>query len=180
MGTLANILSKMYSASKSAGNAVTVEFKNLEKLESSKKTILTSVGLAMIPLIKSELQVSWARSGLKSKTGLLKSMAIDGAFIIVSPRGFKVQFASNVKSPSGTPVYEYGAALNYGALHGPGGEKLKRTLKRAAKNGHTQAGYKFVSAKEFYKFEPDQVRRLQLAYVALWQEKTDKIMGKAS
>ena len=79
---------------------------------------------ALTPAIRAMVRGSYAGSGLKNHTGTL-AKAVAGAIVTVGRKKIYVRLAPEIESKSGSSVYTYGGALQYGAVRQP---KIKRRV----------------------------------------------------
>jgi hypothetical protein len=156
------------------------QYKTIDQITKQTKQIHFFVAQKLTGKIRRLLNANWGQSGLVSRSGKLKSAAIDGAMIEVTAGGIKITFGASL----GKQIYVQGASLNYGSVRGGHGvnARTKARIKKASLKSNAEGGslgaVKVEAPHPFFYLSPEQVSELQDEYVKLWQQELNRRLGK--
>jgi hypothetical protein len=168
------------------GTAVMDALRRVIRITENWSAIAKAVEPKMIPIIRSELAVSYGNSGLGVKSGRLYKALVTLATIKVNEQGITAYIAKDQNAENDRVYHQFGSIVN-GAVYGVGtGRKRSSSLvksrtkiKSAERGGKVVGGGVTVKAPwrggSPFDFSSDQAERLAKIYVQLVNAEIEKI-----
>jgi len=158
-------------AEKARANFAAASARAMSKMQSATGAvpaeIAAAAGRQLIPFVRRELAISYARSGLKRRTGDLYRRAVTQSIIEVKGDSVSIAFSSGADPDT----YAKANALQYGGVRGTRGARLSKGLKKKlmfSLSGGLSANA--IKAHPYFTLRGDQVSRLQERYRQLVSE----------
>lgn len=135
------------------------------------KTIGVRVARRMEAALKSELEISYRRSGLAKvgnfkekdgdKPGALYAAAVANVEITSTAFGLKARFKANLPKA----VYARGGVFEYGGVRSKASTKTKQKYKKLHPHGNL-----IIPARLFFSLDVAQIERLRTEYQRIFEE----------